>query len=67
MRTGLGFDKPLTASHMQTKTGRLLLLNSAAAEGYALESWDVPREFKNALSHPRFLVTMKKPPMADGS
>lgn len=46
---------------------RRFLLRSAAAEGYVLESWNVPGGFINAPNDPRFRVTMNQPPLENGS
>jgi hypothetical protein len=42
MRPGVDFDEMQTASHMPSKSGRQFLLDVAAAEGAAVQSWDVP-------------------------
>ena len=48
MRPGLDFDETRTASHMPSQAGRRLLLAAAAAEGYAVESWDIPGAYMNS-------------------
>lgn len=67
MRPGVDFDETRTAFHMPSKARRQLLLSSAAAKGYVVKSWDVPGVYMNAPSDPMFRITMKQPPMADGS
>lgn len=42
MRPGLDFDEKRTDSHMPSQAVRRLFLAAAAAEGYAVKSWDVP-------------------------
>lgn len=67
IRSGLDFDGTITASHMPSQSGRRMLLAAAAAEGYVVESWDVPGLYMNAPNYPRFRATMKQPTMAYGS
>ena len=67
MRPGIDFDETRTVSHMPSQAGRRLLLAASAAEGYAVESWDIPWAYINSPNDPRFRVTMKQPPLADGS
>lgn len=52
---------------MLSQAGRRLLLNAAAAECYAVESWKMPSAFMNAPNDFAFRVATKQPPRADGS
>lgn len=67
MQPGIDFDGTRTASHMPSQADRRLLLAAAAAQGYAVASWDVPGAYMRAPNDPRFRVTMKQPPRSDGT
>jgi hypothetical protein len=41
MRTGVDFNEMRTAPHRPSQSGRRFLLTVAAAEGAAVQSWDV--------------------------
>jgi hypothetical protein len=61
MRPGVDFDEMRTASHMPSQSGRRFLLAEAAAEGAAVQSWDVPGVYMRAPADPRYRVTMQQP------
>jgi hypothetical protein len=67
MRPGVDFDGMRTASHMPSQSGRRLLPAVAAAEGSAVQSWDIPGAYMRAPADPWYRVTMQKPPNFDGT
>jgi Reverse transcriptase (RNA-dependent DNA polymerase) len=67
MRSGVDFDEMRTASHMPSQGGRRFLLAVAAAEGSAVQSWDVPGAYMRAPADPRYRVTRQQPPNFDGT
>lgn len=67
MKKRMDFDKTRTASQIPSQSGRKQLIASAAAQGYEVQSWDIPGAFIRAPSDPRFRVIMTQPPLANGT
>jgi hypothetical protein len=65
MRPGVDFDEMRTTSHMPSQSGRWFLLAVAAAEGAAVQSWDVPGAYMRASEDPRYRGTMQQQPNFD--
>lgn len=59
-------DNTRSASHMASQAGRRLLA-AASAQGYEVESWDVPCTSMLTMSDPRFRLTIQQTLCANGS
>jgi hypothetical protein len=64
---GVDFDEMRTTSYLPSQSERRFLLAVAAAEGAAVQSWDVPGAYMRALADPRYRVTMQQSPNFDGT
>lgn len=61
------FNSTATSSHAPSHAGRRLMLASAAAMGYSVQSWDVPGAYPRAPSDPDYRQTMHQPSLFDGT
>lgn len=52
MTPNIHFDGARSVSHMPSQAGRRLLVAAVAAEGYEIQSWDLPGAYMKAPNDP---------------
>lgn len=67
LRPNIDFDADNTVAHMPSQTAKRLLLAESARFNLPLQSWGVPGAYARAPADPQFRLTMKQPPLSDGT